>query len=570
MIEPSESNKSSAGDDIRSQSVSPNYVANHRADVPTEDTLESPSHRYDTSTVQSASTYQSVVPRVEWVYPPDYEGHREEHGSIDISNVAIPTVNLEDRTNRSSRTLTIDASQTMVIPTIDGRIVSPRRCYVKIYGFRICDDSYTTKINPWILVLALIFTVTASIRGGLLHSQLQSDNLALTKLPSMIPSMAPSFDARSLNITEKLYIVSGDVIYDIESPQNKALIWILYEDEMYLAHESHHLVQRYVLMVLYYSMLGEKWTKNFGYGSDIDECDWYGIECKDSSCTTIRLENNFLQGKIPHEIGHLSRLERILLAKNRISGSIPSSMGMLTKLNHLSLFNNNLIGTLPDEMEGCKRLKDIRIYANSLSGSIHVFFRDLPYLRIARLDFNRFTGTIPSNLSNLRNLQHIDLEENELTGAIPSELGVCASLEHLQLNKNKLGGTIPSSLGNLSLLKSLIFSNNRITGTVPEELSRLTNLNIFSLRDNQLIGTIPGALGSLSNIFVMDLSENMMNGTIPSSFDSLDNLNTFKIHDNLITGEISEKICGFSLITMTADCLGMEAKVSCLCCTKCY
>jgi len=533
---------------------------------------------------RSTRNAEPLVPSVEWVYPSDYDGPRHELGSVELEFRSVgavnePSVQQESTAEISTNTIRIDPSQTIFIPTINGEVVTPRRCYVKIFGFRICDDNFTTKIHPWILIITLIIAVIAGLTGGLLYSptttsQVQSDDLPFTNPPSTIPSVAPSFDARTKNITGKLFTLTGDAIllFEKESPQSKALTWILYEDRMKLSHESPNLVQRYVTMVLYYSLGGEKWTNNGGYGSEEDECDWLGIVCSQSpnNIISIELEKNNLEGTLPEEIGFLSHLRELIFSTNKISNTLPSSIGMLAKLQILKIAGNDMSGTIPEEFSGLKSLEAIGLAGNQLSGTLPSFFGNFRFLQHVTFVRNGFTGTIPSSFSKLRLLTTLLITENKHTGTIPSELGMCQNLELLDLNNNNFEGTIPLSLGDLSFLKRMNLSHNRITGSIPKGLGRLSNLLILSLRNNLLTGRIPPDLGSLSKADLIDISHNIINGTISSNFENLHNLETLKMHDNIITGEVSEKICELQLKTMTGDCLGIEPELLCLCCTQCY
>jgi len=512
---------------------------------------------------------QPLRPLVEWFNPNQNEPNDE---------INEPSQQQQGPADRIPSTIVVDPSQTIIIPTINGEIVRPRRCYVKIYGLRLCDDNFPTKINPCILFIILIIALAVGLTGRLLHSpvgsfaQVESNDAPFTKSPSVVPSMSPSLDARAMNITEMLLSVSGDVMYDIDSPQNRALRWILYEDEMILTYESSNLVQKYALMVLYYSMSGEEWSSNDGYGSEMHECDWYGVECISfsSQVDVIDLERNNLVGKMPQEIGYLNQMKEIWFSFNRIGGSIPSSIGMLGNLEYFQISQNELSGTIPDEMKNCRSLQLLKADSNQLIGTMPTFLGDLRSLEIINLMRNKLTGTIPSNLSNIHRLETLRLAQNKLTGTIPSELGKCQFLKNLYLNNNELEGTIPSSLSNLNTLIDLWLHYNLLSGTIPKQIAMLSNLKRFFMHNNRLRGTIPDALGSMTKLNKMKLSNNLINGTIPSSFDNFDNLDTLELHGNMITGEVSARICSFLLISFTADCLGLDPKLSCSCCTECY
>nr|XP_010910338.1 receptor-like protein EIX2 [Elaeis guineensis] len=61
----------------------------------------------------------------------------------------------------------------------------------------------------------------------------------------------------------------------------------------------------------------------------------------------LNLSNNHFTGKIPKNIGALTRLESLDLSVNNLSGMIPSTIFSMYYLNHLNLSNNNLSGKIP-------------------------------------------------------------------------------------------------------------------------------------------------------------------------------------------------------------------------------
>ena len=71
------------------------------------------------------------------------------------------------------------------------------------------------------------------------------------------------------------------------SPQQRALDWIKYEDPMGLWADSPNLLQRYVLMVVYYSAGGDQgdWMMTNGeWGTDAHECEWEKVICEGTGC----------------------------------------------------------------------------------------------------------------------------------------------------------------------------------------------------------------------------------------------------------------------------------------------
>jgi len=77
-------------------------------------------------------------------------------------------------------------------------------------------------------------------------------------------------------------------------PQRMAMEWILGANNTHLDPDNQRdqIAQRYILATLYYSTLGENWTRSGNFLSSGDECKWYGqsVFCsQDGSVVYIQL-----------------------------------------------------------------------------------------------------------------------------------------------------------------------------------------------------------------------------------------------------------------------------------------
>lgn len=182
------------------------------------------------------------------------------------------------------------------------------------------------------------------------------------------------------------------------------------------------------------------------WSADASIYDWEGVQIGGSppSVLVLFLAGRNLTGRLPAELGNLSRLERLDFNANSLTGDIPPELGNLSNLTDLSI------------------------------------------------RYNRLTGDIPAELDNLSNLQWLHLNDNQLTGDIPSKLGNLSNLIRLELNNNSLTGEIPSELGRL-YLEALRLENNQLTGEVPPELGRLY-LETLYISGNQFSGCLPVSL----------------------------------------------------------------------------
>jgi len=476
--------------------------------------------------------------------------------------------------NEAGKGNQLDIASTSPLPVIDGDIVPERRCLVNICGVKIFGDEFSYYANPKIVALVLVAIIlTTGVAGILLKSKVDPLSSPQDNFVSMAPSASSQSDImniRDYELGKVIFDYSGLIMLEENSPQHQALAWILHEDEMRLTHTSPNLLQRYSLMVMFYTLSGQDWKNKDGYGSDQHECLWFGVMCSDNQ-KVIRIEllHNNLNGQLPKE-ALLPNLAFIHLAENQITGTIPTEIGALTKLQVLYLSSNRLTGTIPDEIKKCRIIEKFSIANNRLVGVIPSSLEELQFLRMIHLSGNQLVGPIPSNLSKLPFLESIRVNNNQLTSTIPPEIGSYEYLEVLDLSQNDMSGTIPVSLRHLDHVKSIILSGNKLTGMIPQELGDLSTLIGLWVGNNNLNGTIPSSLGSLSKLNSFDLSNNRLSGTMPSSFDNLLELNSLQLHGNMITGVISEEICGFPLITFTADCIEPDGKVSCSCCTKCF
>mmetsp|Transcript_2763 Transcript_2763/g.3218 ORF Transcript_2763/g.3218 Transcript_2763/m.3218 type:complete len:421 (+) Transcript_2763:53-1315(+) len=172
---------------------------------------------------------------------------------------------------------------------------------------------------------------------------------------------------------------------DVNTPQGQAFQFIVSDDPMQLIAESDHIIQRFVLAVVYYAMNGDQWDHN-GWLSEKHECDWYqnvpnssigynariGVTCdKDKLVQELELGSNNLSGIIPPEIVHLGKLVGLDLSGNRIGGTIPPALGVLASIEFLILSSNNLTGSVPSTMGvGMNKLEALLLQFNELTGKM--------------------------------------------------------------------------------------------------------------------------------------------------------------------------------------------------------
>ena len=285
------------------------------------------------------------------------------------------------------------------------------------------------------------------------------------------------------------------------------------------------------------------------WSADLPVTEWEGVTTGGAPARVreVVLGWRGLTGRVPAQLGGLTRLEVLDLHGNRLSGPIPSQLGGLTRLGLLDLHDNRLSGPIPAQLGGLTRLEVLDLHHNHLSGPIPPDLGSLAALdldALERLSFygSQFGGSIPPELGNLSNLKSLLLNDNRLTGPIPPGLGSLASLKWLLLYDNQLSGPIPPELGSLIDLEGLYLGGNRLSGTIPPELGNLLNLVDLWLHRNQLSGPIPPGLGSLPNLYWLLLYGNQLSGPIPPELGNLHRIGLLHLKENRITGCISQRL----------------------------
>jgi hypothetical protein len=156
----------------------------------------------------------------------------------------------------------------------------------------------------------------------------------------------------------------------------------------------------------------------------------------------------------------------------------------------------------------------------------------------------------------LANLTYFFASANDFTPAvIPAFLAGLANLEELGLKSTNRIGEIPAFLGNLTELVLLDLDDNTLFGPLPSELGQLTNLQFLLLNRNELTGEIPAEFSKLTKLRLAFLDQNALTGSLAPMCQ----LSTFH--------ELAGDVDGTELIT--ADCLGPDIEIECLCCTTC-
>ena len=166
-------------------------------------------------------------------------------------------------------------------------------------------------------------------------------------------------------------------------------------------------------------------------------------------------------GSIPPELGNLSKLHTLVVSGSKFTGTIPKELGRMSSLEQLVMVNNKYItGPIPPELGDLPRLRFLALQNNDLTGPIPPELAEAPKLVSVYLGGNRLSGPIPPELGDAPKLALLSLSHNELSGPVPPEIGNIETLTGLNLTGNtEMAGTLPTTMTELRKLRSLVTSN---------------------------------------------------------------------------------------------------------------
>ncbi|CAI8587045.1 unnamed protein product [Vicia faba] len=354
-----------------------------------------------------------------------------------------------------------------------------------------------------------------------------------------------------------------------------------------------------------YALLEFRKTTTWKNGSDC--CSWHGVTCDTISghVIGINLACEGLQGEVPPQISHLSKLTSLHLSYNYglvwkestlkrlvqnatnlkemfldytdmssikinsfdllfnhssslvtlslqttgLRGNFKRSILYLPAIHELYMSGNHLRGQLPD-LSSSIFLKILDFSNIHVKGPIPPSFSNLTHLTSLSLMGNSLNGSIPSSLLTLPCLTSLDLSVNNLSGQIPNIFHQSHRLQKLDLSHNKIGGDLPISLSNLHHLTSLSLSSNSFKGQIPNVFEAMTKLQHLSLYSNNLEAQIPSSLFNLNQLLTLDCSYNKLVGPLPIKIPGFQKLTYLNLDNNLLNGTISSSLLSLPYLTI--------------------
>ncbi|XWS36959.1 hypothetical protein CRYUN_Cryun19dG0002300 [Craigia yunnanensis] len=280
-------------------------------------------------------------------------------------------------------------------------------------------------------------------------------------------------------------------------------------------------------------------------------CRWRGITCNNAgNVIGINLSYTGLRGTIENlDFSSFPNLLRLDLKRNQLTGKIPSNIGLLSKLQFLDLSSNSLNSELPISLANLTQVYELDVSRNNITGQLDPsLFPDgtsrsktgLISLKNFLLQTTLLSGRIPNEIGNLKHLSLLAVDGSHFYGPIPPSLGNLSSLTVLRLAKLQLSGNIPVSFGTLRKLTDLYLHTNHLTGLVPEELGNLSSLVVLHLAENNLSGNLPSEVCGGGKLVNFSAAYNNFSGPIPKSLKNCKTLYRVRLEHNQLTGNITQ------------------------------
>ncbi|KAL3909817.1 MAG: hypothetical protein SGARI_002409, partial [Bacillariaceae sp.] len=141
------------------------------------------------------------------------------------------------------------------------------------------------------------------------------------------------------------------------TPQQKAMSWLLYQDELKDPAQS---VQRFAFASMYFQNGGSSWATSEGWLTSAPLCEWDHINCDSRGVLQeVDFSEQNLSGDIAIEMAMMGDdLQSIIMSRNSLSGPIPGDIfAELPVLGLLYLDNNILTGSVPETLVADARLR---------------------------------------------------------------------------------------------------------------------------------------------------------------------------------------------------------------------
>jgi len=335
---------------------------------------------------------------------------------------------------------------------------------------------------------------------------------------------------------------------------------------------------RYILAVFYHTLQGDNWVNSDSWLESKNHRRWKGVNVRANGTSPdtylpvleINLASNKLDGSIPSELVHLTKLTRLTLSNNTIE-DVGAFRAGLDSLRILDLKSNPLKDH--DDIFYLTNLEYVDLSETLSNGIIPDEMQRLSNLRRLDLSHNALKGSLTNQFQTLSNLRSLDLSDNALKGSLTNQFQTMSRLTELNIGNNKLEGTLEDVLNCGTCTNTLVgfrSQRNELRGTIPTSIGKFTQLTHLELlvKDYSLSpesNVLPTEIGMLTNLERLDLSGSTIGGTVPSELSKLSELKTLGLHQTDLKGSIPSEIC----FNDDLEVIYHSSGVNCTC-TQCF
>lgn len=271
------------------------------------------------------------------------------------------------------------------------------------------------------------------------------------------------------------------------------------------------------------------------------------------SLTYLNLACMNFDGRLPPQLGNLSRLQHLNLATYQENTMRPGDVSWLRHLGLLrfldmSGLNLTSNGDWVRLVTGLSYLKVLQLGGCGLSlphePTAH---SNISSLEILDLSSNRVDTINPAYwFWDVRTIRELQLGRNQITGPFPAAIGNMTSLEVLTLGGNYISGVKSEMMKNFCNLRWLELWSNEINQDMAEFMEGLprctkSSLHILDLSATNITGGIPSWINHWRNLRSLQLSANKLEGLIPLEIGKMTNLSTLYLDNNQLNGSVSEE-----------------------------
>lgn len=240
-----------------------------------------------------------------------------------------------------------------------------------------------------------------------------------------------------------------------------------------------------------------------------------------SSLTHIDLSDNILSGKLPTQIGKLSKLELLDLSNNLFEGEV-------------SELCNGMSDFLPSALENCSSLRYLELFNKKLTGRLPESLSQLQMLEIFDISDNRLEGVVrESYFTNLTRLWYFIASMYNLALKVSQNWIPPFQATYMEIGGCNIGPLFPKWLQTQKQIISLDISNGGIEGEVSTWFWHLSfQFQLLNLSHNQFVGEVPfistpSWLSGRKSPLLMYLGSNNFSGPLPRISTNVGELDLF-------------------------------------------